>query len=140
MLRNVPIPEESLAGIAAGLALEQLRPWQLKSRRSVGWALVAAGSMVVAGSLKAAGTTELDKPQSLVTSGPYAVSRNPMYVGWGLLQLGIGVIAGSGWVLATLPLVGAAVHHGVLQEERRLEEIFGDEYRQYVAKVHRYVW
>ena len=111
----------------------------MKSRRSAGWSIVAAGSLIIARSLQAAGSTELSRPQSLVTSGPYAVSRNPMYVGWGLLQLGIGVITRSGWVLATLPFVGVAVHHGVLQEERRLEETFGDEYRRYVAKVGRYV-
>jgi protein-S-isoprenylcysteine O-methyltransferase Ste14 len=74
-----------------------------------------------------------------VTSGPYAVSRNPMYVGWALIQLGIGVAAGSGWVLATLPFVGAAVHREVLSEEQRLSEKFGDEYEAYCATVGRYL-
>ncbi|WP_199238226.1 methyltransferase family protein [Kribbella steppae] len=135
----MPIPEASLAGIAAGFALEQLSPWRLKRRRSTGWSIVGAGSLIIAQSLKAAGSTELSRPQSLVTSGPYAVSRNPMYVGWALLQLGIGVAAGSGWVLATLPFVGAAVHRGVLSEERRLSEKFGDEYWQYCATTGRYL-
>jgi protein-S-isoprenylcysteine O-methyltransferase Ste14 len=89
--------------------------------------------------MKAAGATELAKPEALVSSGVYGVSRNPMYVGWILLQLGIGLIARSGWVLATLPVVGAGIHHDVLGEERRLSEQFGDEYEQYAAKVRRYV-
>ncbi|MFG1816198.1 methyltransferase family protein [Kribbella sp. NPDC049174] len=89
--------------------------------------------------MQAAGSTELSQPQSLVTSGPYAVSRNPMYVGWALLQLGIGMAAGSGWVLATLPFVGAIVHREVLSEERQLSEQFGDEYRQYCATTGRYL-
>jgi protein-S-isoprenylcysteine O-methyltransferase Ste14 len=138
-LRNIPIPEASLAGTAVGFALEQLRPWRVKRRRGLGWAVVGAGGLVVAGAVKAAGATELAEPDALVTSGVYGVSRNPMYVGWILLQLGIGLVARSGWVLAMLPVVGAGIHHGVLQEERRLEEIFGDEYRQYAAKVRRYV-
>jgi protein-S-isoprenylcysteine O-methyltransferase Ste14 len=90
-------------------------------------------------SLQAAGTTELSRPQRLVTSGPYAVSRNPMYVGWTLLQLGIAMASGSGWVLAALPFVGAVVHREVLREERRLTETFGDKYRQYCATTGRYL-
>jgi protein-S-isoprenylcysteine O-methyltransferase Ste14 len=62
-----------------------------------------------------------------------------MYVGWALIQLGIGLAAGSGWVLATLPFVGAAVHREVLQEELHLGEKFGDEYRRYCATVGRYL-
>jgi protein-S-isoprenylcysteine O-methyltransferase Ste14 len=88
--------------------------------------------------LRAAGTVELAKPERLVTSGPYAVSRNPMYVGWSLLHLGIGMIAGSGWIMATLPFVGAAIHRDVVDEERRLTTQFGDEYKHYAARVGRY--
>lgn len=127
-----------MAGIATGFALEQLSPWRVK-RRTAGWAIVGGGSLIIAASLKAAGRTELAKPDGLVTTGPYAVSRNPMYVGWALIQLGIGLTAGSGWVLATLPFVGAAVHREVLQEEVRLGERFGDEYRRYCATVGRYL-
>jgi len=140
VLRNIPIPEAELAGIAAGIALEQVRPWRLRPvRRSVGYTIVAAGSMIIARSLKAAGSTELGRPRELVTTGPYGVTRNPMYVGWALLHLGIGLAAGSGWVLTTLPLVGAVVHREVLSEERRLTELFGDEYEQYCATVGRYL-
>lgn len=138
-LRNVPIPQASLTGIAIGLGLAQVRAWRVTRRRFVGWAAAAAGGLVVAESVKAAGSTELAKPEGLVISGPYAVSRNPMYVGWALIQLGIGVAAGSGWVLATLPFVGAAVHREVLSEERRLSEKFGDEYEAYCATVGRYL-
>jgi protein-S-isoprenylcysteine O-methyltransferase Ste14 len=139
-LRNLPIPEASLARIAAGVALEHVRPWRLKrARRSAGCSIIAAGSMIIATSLKAAGTTELDLPQRIVTTGPYAVTRNPMYAGWMLLHLGIGVITRSGWILATVPLAGAAIHRDVVSEERRLTEKFGDEYVQYCATVGRYL-
>jgi protein-S-isoprenylcysteine O-methyltransferase Ste14 len=142
-VRNVPVPEASLAGIAVGAALEQVRPWKLPGsrsvRRTVGWSVVAAGSVIVARSLKAAGTTDLTAPDRLVTRGPYGLSRNPMYVGWALLQLGIGVAAGSGGIVATLPAVGVAIHGDVVREERRLEKKFGDEYLQYCATVGRYL-
>lgn len=143
MLRNVPIPEASLAGIAAGAVLERVRPWRMPGspgvRRIAGGAIAGTGCLLVAGSLRAAGSNELASPERLVTGGPYAWTRNPMYVGWGLLQLGIGVVAGSGWVLVSMPFVGAVVHREVLREERRLEERFGDEYRRYSEKVGRWL-
>ena len=137
----MPVPEASLAGIAAAAALEQVWPLPLPTnvRRVAGWPIVAAGAAVIAGSLKAAGSNELTNPDRLVTDGPYAWTRNPMYVGWGLLQLGIGVIAGSGWVLVSMPFVGAMVHREVLREKRRLEERFGDEYLEYSEKVGRWL-
>ncbi|MEU4606641.1 isoprenylcysteine carboxylmethyltransferase family protein [Kribbella sp. NPDC023972] len=110
----------------------------MKRRRSIGWTTVIAGGALIASSLTAAGITELAEPERLVTSGPYAVSRNPMYVGWSLLHLGIGMIAGSGWIIATLPFVGAAIHRDVVGEERRLTTRFGDEYKHYAARVGRY--
>jgi len=89
--------------------------------------------------MKAAAGTDLAKADRLVTSGPYAVCRNPMYVGWWMLQAGIGVAAGSTWILTTVPVVAAAVHRDVVREERRLTERFGDEYLEYCAAVGRYV-
>jgi protein-S-isoprenylcysteine O-methyltransferase Ste14 len=113
-------------------------PWRVR-RRPVGWAIIAAGGLVIAEALRAATTTDLAHPRRLVTSGPYAVSRNPMYVGWSLIHLGVGLAAGSVWVVGTLPLAGVLVHRDVLAEERRLEEKFGDAYRRYCATVRRYL-
>ena len=127
-----------MAGIAVGFALERIHPWRV-GRRSGGWALIAAGGIVIAGAVKAAATNDLARPDRLVTSGPYALSRNPMYVGWILAQAGIGLVTGSGWVLATLPAVGAGLHRDVVREERRLARTFGDEYERYSERVGRYV-
>lgn len=44
---------------------------------------------------RSAGTFDLERPEILVDSGPYAITRNPMYVGWWLIQLGAGSLAGS---------------------------------------------
>ncbi|MFG1623768.1 methyltransferase family protein [Kribbella sp. NPDC049227] len=135
----MPIPEAGLAGIAAGIALEQVRPWRLMRRRAAGSAAVGAGSLIVAAAVKAAARTELAEPDELVTTGVYGVSRNPMYVGCTLLHLGVGLLTRSGWVLATLPLAAAAMHRDVVGEELRLSERFPDEFRQYCEAVRRYL-
>ena len=137
-MTNIPIPEASLAGIAAGFALEQARPWRI-GRQPVGWSLIGAGALVIGSSLRAARTTDLSRPERLVTSGPYALSRNPMYVGWAFIHLGIGLAAGSAWIVGTVPLAGVLVHRDVVAEERRLEEKFGDAYRHYRDTVRRYL-
>ena len=86
------------------------------------------------------GAFELERPESLVTTGPYALSRHPMYVGWWLIHLGAGLLRGSGWVAVTLPVAVAAEHFGAgLVEERALRAAFGDEYERYAARVPRYV-
>lgn len=74
-----------------------------------------------------------------MTSGPYAASRNPMYVGWALLHLGAGVVSGSAWVIATLPPAAGFVHRQVIREERTLAAMFNEEFRRYQAAVPRYL-
>ena len=108
----------------------------------VGWPLIAAGITLVVRSLQAAAQLDLDRPDRLVTSGPYAVSRHPMYLGWALLDLGTGVAGGSGWVVAALPAVARRVHREVLLEERILDEEFEEAYGHYRIAVPRYlpVW
>ncbi|WP_309990852.1 methyltransferase family protein [Arthrobacter pascens] len=88
---------------------------------------------------RSAGPFELERPKELVTSGPYALTRHPMYVGWWFLRLGAGTMAGSSWVLATLPPEVLAEHRYVLREEALLAELFGRSYPKYAEKVPRYL-
>lgn len=82
---------------------------------------------------------ELDRPDRLVRAGPYAFSRNPMYVGWALLHLGVGAVGGSAWVVASCPVAAWWIHRQVAREERVLGETFGGEFARYRAKVPRYL-
>lgn len=140
---NVPLPEPNLAGIAVGTWLHRMRPWVLPGTRSVhrlvGWPLIATGTYLVVRSLAAAGQVDLDHPGRLVTSGPYALSRNPMYVGWALVHLGAGVAGGSGWIIVGFPAAACWIHRQVLREERALADKFEDEFGHYRAAVPRYV-
>jgi protein-S-isoprenylcysteine O-methyltransferase Ste14 len=72
----------------------------------------------------------------IVRTGPYRFSRNPIYLAFSLLQLGVAIWVNSLWLLATL--VGAVTlnHYVVIaREERYLERRFGAQYLDYKASV-----
>ena len=76
----------------------------------------------------------------LVTGGPYAFSRNPIYVALVLILLGFSVDSGSLWfLLATLMFWGAVHRLTVLREETYLAGEFGEEYARYTESVRRWV-
>jgi protein-S-isoprenylcysteine O-methyltransferase Ste14 len=105
----------------------------------VGWALIAFGVWISLRAALEAGDINIDSPTQLLTTGPYAHSRNPMYLGWTSLHLGIALAANSFWIIATLPLVVIVTHlFDIRREERRSLAEFGDEYRAYQEKVRRY--
>ncbi len=80
------------------------------------------------------------RSRALITGGPFRLTRNPLYLGLVLLYAGVCLAAGAGWPLLFLPVVVALLHWFViLPEEAYLESRFGDDYRAYKARVHRWV-
>jgi len=145
---NLPLPLPVVAGLALDALLARRRPWPLPGSRSLhrvaGAGLLLAGVGLNIWALAerrrhSSGLFELERPEELVTSGPYAITRHPMYVGWWLIQLGAGTSAGSSWVLATLPAELLVAHHSVLGEEATLAELFGRSYADYAEEVPRYL-
>jgi protein-S-isoprenylcysteine O-methyltransferase Ste14 len=91
---------------------------------------------------RAAGTpVPARKPTTvIVRTGPYRFSRNPIYLAFSLLQLGIAIWANSLWLLATLVGAVALIHYVVIQrEEQYLERRFGAQYLDYKASVRRWL-
>jgi len=78
-------------------------------------------------------------PERLVTSGPFALCRNPMYLGHLIFLAGLALSLRS-WVGAALAL-GTAVwlQFRVRRDERRLAERFGEPYMQYCSRVKRWI-
>lgn len=77
---------------------------------------------------------------AVVTEGPYRFTRNPMYVGFTLMYLGISALANALVPILLLPAVFAVVRRGVIErEERYLERKFGDEYLEYKERVRRWI-
>jgi protein-S-isoprenylcysteine O-methyltransferase Ste14 len=78
--------------------------------------------------------------RALVTTGIHAWTRNPIYVGMFLLYGGIGVATRSTWApILTLPLAVTMRYGVVAREEAYLEWRFGDAYRDYKARVRRWL-
>jgi protein-S-isoprenylcysteine O-methyltransferase Ste14 len=78
--------------------------------------------------------------RALVTSGIHGWSRNPIYIGMFLLYAGIGLAARSPWVLILMLPLAVILRYGVIaREETYLERRFGDAYRDYQARVRRWL-
>lgn len=107
--------------------------------RAVGVGLSLVGVLLIWWAVRAVGEVNVEKPATLVTTGPFSFSRNPMYVGWSVLYLGLSLVVNTVWLVVAFPLVVAAAHRVVLQEERALEREFGDAYRTYRRDVPRYL-
>ena len=76
----------------------------------------------------------------LVTTGIHGWSRNPIYVGMFLVYVGVGLAVRSPWILIlTLPLAITIRYGVVAREEAYLARRFGDAYRYYKARVHRWL-
>ncbi|MDC7785555.1 isoprenylcysteine carboxylmethyltransferase family protein [Rhodoplanes sp. TEM] len=147
-----PPPLIAAVTLAIAAGLEQAWPSGGAALLGLGPRLVAAAVLAAAGLVLAvagerrflrAGTDPLPwRPATaLVTDGIYRYVRNPMYVGLGLLMLGLAVGFGSLWLLGLMLPTGLVLHYGVvLREERYLERKFGDRYRDFRARVPRYGW
>ena len=137
-----------LVSILAGCVLEIF--WPLPVVPSwlgvvLGPALVATGAILfaLAGRRFLQAGTPLptkETPTVIVQSGPYQWSRNPIYLGFSLLYLGIALWVNSAWLLLTLAATLVLMTYGViLREERYLAARFGEEYLSYKARVRRWL-
>jgi protein-S-isoprenylcysteine O-methyltransferase Ste14 len=116
-------------------------PW----RALLGYPVMAAGSVLglwAAGLFKVRGTPVLPfrRSTSLVVSGVYRITRNPMYLGLACVLFGLALRLGSVSPLAVLPLFMAVIEvQYIRREEHFLTSIFGDDYREYRRRVRRWL-
>lgn len=78
-------------------------------------------------------------PDRLVTTGVYGRTRNPMYLGHLLSLAGLSLMTGSPIAVLGLLWQWRRLSRRVEIDEERLERIFGDEYRDYMTRVPRWV-
>jgi protein-S-isoprenylcysteine O-methyltransferase Ste14 len=103
--------------------------------------LIAGGTVAAAGlALRAYAAGHLAKNQRLAMGGPYAYTRNPLYLGSALLGAGLAVAGGwkeYRWILALAYLVLFAAIYGpvIRREEEYLRREFGEVYDRYAQRV-----
>jgi protein-S-isoprenylcysteine O-methyltransferase Ste14 len=137
-----------LASVLSGAVLNVAWPLPFVApalRLPVGCLLVAMAAALFSYSIrqfrKAGTPVPGNKPTTaIVRTGPYRFSRNPIYVAFFALHLGLAIWVNSVWLVATL-VATVAIIAGVVvpREERYLTERFGTEYLEYKASVRRWL-
>ena len=140
---NVPVPEPHVAALIgaalAHFALPLRLPINRRAARGLGAPMVAAGAGLAAWAVVSAADADVERESALVTDGAYAVSRNPMYVGWSTSVLGLALVTRSAWLMAAWLVALSFLDAEVDAEESRLLERFGSEYAAYRDRVPRYL-
>jgi protein-S-isoprenylcysteine O-methyltransferase Ste14 len=108
--------------------------------------LILVSGIAVGGSgfitQKRAGTDPIPFNPStcIVAHGPYRFTRNPMYLGFIFLTLGLALLVDCAWMLLAVPIGLVLIDRLVItREERYLERKFGEEYLTYKRRVRRWI-
>ncbi|MDH3890712.1 MAG: isoprenylcysteine carboxylmethyltransferase family protein [candidate division Zixibacteria bacterium] len=114
-------------------------------RYALGWPICVMGSLlmlwIVFLFFRQRGTpVPLNPPKSLITSGPYRVTRNPMISGWFIGSFGLAIVLGSivQFFVVTPLLMLPFILFVIKVEEPELEKRFGQEYLNYKNSVPRF--
>ena len=139
------------AAIVGGVVLDVIYPLPWLGP-PFSFILFAVGALMIAAfvalniaaisTMRRAGTTvRPDRgADRLVTNGPFAFSRHPLYLAGVLLVFGIGLVSGIAWFLLFGILAGFAVQKlAIEREERHLQARFGAQYRDYAGRVRRWI-
>jgi protein-S-isoprenylcysteine O-methyltransferase Ste14 len=140
-----------LACLLLGLALDRVLPLPLALPGAALMQWMAGGGLILIGvAIMVAGIRNFSRAatpvpsnqpvRALVTAGIHGWSRNPIYVGMFLVYAGIGIAARSPWILILALPLALILHYAVVaREEAYLERRFGDAYRDYKARVRRWL-
>lgn len=150
---RVPVPPPILfaAALLLGIGAHRILPVAagpssaLPFLRLAGLVLALCSGVLAAAAFVTLGrhhtTFRTDRPTSaLVTSGPFRLTRNPMYLSLAILIAGVSALVNSLWPLAWLvPVVVIVQRLAIAPEERYLRELYGSAYEQYCRRVRRWL-
>jgi protein-S-isoprenylcysteine O-methyltransferase Ste14 len=146
--RRIIPPGWLLIGLLAVFALHHFWPLVQLFRPPLNWLgvpFICVGLALAAGGVGAfrlAGTSVIPFARSttLVTTGVYRLTRNPMYLGLTLILGGTAWLLGSlGALLPVPPFIALLQSAYVGPEERFLQDIFGSDYARYKTRVRRWI-
>jgi protein-S-isoprenylcysteine O-methyltransferase Ste14 len=135
--------------VVAGLGLDWLVPLSLlPTYLPTSWIgavvfvlAIALGVWAVVTMTRAGSNVPTNRPTiAIIEHGPYCITRNPIYLGMFLGQIGLAVAFNSLWLLITLVPFALVIRYGVVaREEVYLASKFGDTYRGYCSRVRRWL-
>ena len=142
-----PILFAALGALAYGLdAIMPMAPGLPQGAMRVAGLVLIAVAVVIdlwsAATLWRARTAILPnrRATSLVTGGPFSVSRNPIYVGYVMLLVGAGLVLDAAWFLPAAALCAVLIDRiAIRREETHLEARFGASYETYCTRVRRWL-
>ena len=134
----LPLP---LAAVILGLRVGEAAPSAILI--AAGVAVTAAGELIRLWGVRHIGAISRTRSQRLgplVATGPFALIRNPLYVGNILIWVGFALSARLVWLAPLIVLLLGAEYHAIVRwEESLLVSRLGDAYRDYAARVPRWV-
>lgn len=144
------LPPPLIYAAALGGAWGLDRFWPLSfhmgsASHSIAWALIVLGLLGFAWALSAiwrkrTTVNPYKAASSLITSGPFRYSRNPIYVSDWLIYVGIMLLMQTAWPLLLAPGVWGLMRYAVIaHEEAHLHAKFGADYLAYRTRVRRWV-
>ncbi|HEY1679554.1 MAG TPA: isoprenylcysteine carboxylmethyltransferase family protein [Candidatus Sulfotelmatobacter sp.] len=103
------------------------------------WRFIALGAILIVPGLliRALASGHVKKNEALATSGPYAYTRNPLYLGSLLMGIGFAVAARSWWIGVALVVMFFAIYLPVIRDEEKFLRSKFPEFEEYVRKVPR---
>ncbi len=140
-----PPPLIYLGFLAAGFLLGLAWPWAFSPSYWPALVLAGVGVIVALAAVREFHRAKTHvvphKPTTaIITSGPFAYSRNPLYMVLALFHMAIALAWGSVWALLFLVPALLVIRYGVIaREERYLEAKFGEEYLSYKGRVRRWL-
>jgi protein-S-isoprenylcysteine O-methyltransferase Ste14 len=133
------LPTPIILAILVWPADQATSPWIVWA----GLALTALGEIVRLWAVHHIGTvsrTRTDRLGPLISDGPFAIVRNPLYSGNIALWVGFSLIARLPWLAPVVALLLGVEYHAIVRwEETLLESRLGDAYRRYAARVPRWI-
>ena len=146
---RIPPPLILLSCVISGAALHWLLPIPLLSSPVLQWVLACAFcltglSTILYCAWKFRQAKTDIKPwkttSHLITTGIYRFSRNPIYLSFVILGLGISLAVNSAWIaLMMIPLILIINRTVIFKEERYLKQKFGTEYLAYMEMTRRWI-
>lgn len=146
-----PPPLIQLLHILAGVLAARLVPLNLLPvaaypiARGVGGVLLVGGLGLFAAAMRQFRRSDIDVRPWMPTSGImdhglYAWTRNPIYLSFAIIHLGVAFLVPSAWVALTVIPAALVIRFYVIErEERYLEATFGEAYVRYKGRVRRWL-